>query len=66
MIHGFPARKPAALVLVDVAKRGLDTFVENEIAGAVEKLAAYDLIAAIVFARAPRMSMPRGGAVVLE
>ena len=47
LIHAFPARKPAALVLVDVAERGLDTFVGNEITGAVEKLAAYDLIAAI-------------------
>ena len=47
LIHAFPAGKPAALVLVDVAERGLDTFVGNEIAGAVEKLAAYDLIAAI-------------------
>ena len=47
LIHAFPARKPAAVVLVDVAERGLDTFVGDEIEGAVEKLAAYDLIAAI-------------------
>ena len=47
LIHAFPAGKPAALVLVDVAERGLDTFVGNEIAGAVERLSAYDLIAAI-------------------
>ena len=47
LIHAFPARKPEALVLVDVAERSLDTFVGNEIPGAVEKLAAYDLIAAI-------------------
>ena len=47
LIHAFPAGKPAALVLVDVAERGLDTFVGHEIAGAVKKLAAYDLIAAI-------------------
>ncbi|MCY4482804.1 MAG: hypothetical protein OXC12_08015 [Spirochaetaceae bacterium] len=47
LIHAFPARKPAAVVLVDVAERGLDTFVGDEIEGAVKKLAAYDLIAAI-------------------
>ena len=47
LIHAFPERKPQALVLVDVAERALDTFVGDEIARAVEKLAAYDLIASI-------------------
>ena len=47
LIHAFPTRRPQALVLVDVAERALDTFVGDEIARAVEKLAAYDLIAAI-------------------
>ena len=47
LVHAFPARKPEALVLVDVAERDLDTFVGDEIASAVEKLAAYDSIAAI-------------------
>ena len=47
LIHAFPARKPQALVLVDVAERALDTFVGDEIVRAVEKLAAYDLIASI-------------------
>ncbi len=47
LIHPFPARKPEALVLVDVAERDLHTFVRDEIASAVEKLAAYDIIAAI-------------------
>ena len=47
LIHAYPARKPQALVLVDVAERALDTFVGDEIARAVEKLAAYDLIASI-------------------
>ena len=45
LIHAFPAREPQALVLVDVAERALDTFVGDEIGRAVEKLAAYDLIA---------------------
>ena len=47
LVHAFPARKPEALVLVDVAEQDLDTFVGDEIASAVEKLAAYDSIAAI-------------------
>lgn len=47
LIHAFPAGKPQALVLVDVAERALDTFVGDEIVRAVQKLAAYDLIAAI-------------------
>ena len=47
LVHAFPASKPEALVLVDVAERDLETFVGDEIASAVEKLAAYDSIAAI-------------------
>ena len=47
LIHAFPARTPQALVLVDVAERALDNFVGDDIARAVEKLAAYDIIAAI-------------------
>ena len=47
LVHAFPVRKPAALVLVDVAERDLETFMGNEIAGAVQKLAAYDIIAAV-------------------
>ncbi|MDD9986793.1 MAG: hypothetical protein OXQ31_11015 [Spirochaetaceae bacterium] len=47
LIHAFPAREPRALVLVDVAERALDTFVGDEIGRAMEKLAAYDLIASI-------------------
>ena len=47
LVHAFPASRPAALVLVDVAERALATFVGDEIRGAVERLAAYDTIAAI-------------------
>ena len=47
LVHALPAKKPEALVLVDVAERELDTFMGDEIASAVEKLAAYDSIAAI-------------------
>ena len=47
LIHAFPATKPAALVLVDVAERELDTFVGDQIGSAAGKLAAYDIIAAV-------------------
>ena len=47
LVHAFPARRPEALVLVDVAERALHTFVRDEIGNAVEGLAAYDMIAAI-------------------
>ena len=47
LVHAYPARKPEALALVDVAERDIDTFVGDEIGGAVKKLAAYDIIAAI-------------------
>ena len=47
LVHAFPAMRPEALVLVDVAARALHTFVGDEIGDAVERLAAYDIIAAI-------------------
>jgi hypothetical protein len=47
LIHAFPAEKPEALALVDVAKREISTFAGNELPGAQEILAAYDIIAAI-------------------
>ena len=47
VVHAFPAGKPEAIVLVDVAEREIETFIGDEIARAVEKLAAYDVIAAI-------------------
>ena len=48
LVHAFPASSgPEALVLVDVAERELETFIGHEIARAAEKLAAYDVIAAI-------------------
>ena len=48
LVHAFPASsRPEALVLVDVAERELETFIGVEIACAAEKLAAYDVVAAI-------------------
>lgn len=47
LLHAFPANKPEALVLVDVAERNVRSFVGTEIASAVGKLAAYEIIAAI-------------------
>ena len=47
LLHAFPARDPQALVLVDVGRRELATHVGAEIPRAVEKLADYDIIAAV-------------------
>lgn len=47
LIHGFPADKPAAIVLVDVAGREIDTFIDEEIAEARRRLADYDIIAGV-------------------
>jgi hypothetical protein len=47
LIHAFPAKKPEALAVIDVAERDLATFVGDEIAVAVKRLADYDIIAAI-------------------
>ena len=47
LVHAFPASRPEALVLVDVAERALHTFMGDEVGDAVEKLAAYGIIAAI-------------------
>lgn len=48
LIHPFPARSPEAIVLVDVGRREIMTFIGEEIAKAKAKLLAdYDLIAAV-------------------
>src|SRR3970282_1483873 len=46
VIHAFPAKKPEALVLVDVGRRDVTTLVGDEVAEVGEKLAGYDIIAA--------------------
>jgi len=47
LIHAFPAKRPEAVVLVDVGRRELTTFVGEEIAEAKERLADYEIIAAV-------------------
>jgi len=47
LIHAFPAKRPEAVVLLDVGRREIATFMSEEIAEAKEKLADYDIIAAV-------------------
>jgi hypothetical protein len=47
LIHGFPAQKPAAVVLADVDRCEIATFVGEEITAARSKLAGYAIIAAV-------------------
>ena len=47
LIHAFPARKPEAIVLVDVGRREITTFVGEEIGAAKDTLLDYDVIAAV-------------------
>ena len=47
LIHGFPAKKPQAIVLLDVGRRELATFVGEEIGKAKEKLLDYEIIAGV-------------------
>ena len=42
LVHAFPASRPQALALVDVAERKVTTFVRDEIARAVERLTDYE------------------------
>ena len=47
LVHAFPATKPEAVVLVDVGRRDITSFMGKEIARAGERLAEYDIIAAV-------------------
>src|SRR5207247_11232350 len=47
LIQAFPPKKPEAVALVDAGRREVATFIGEEIVKAREKLAAYDIIAAI-------------------
>jgi len=47
LVYPFPARSPQAVVLVDVGQREIMTLMGDEVAKAKEKLADYDLIAAV-------------------
>ena len=47
LVHPFPASRPHALALVDVARRGVTTFINNEMTLAIERLADYEIIGAV-------------------
>jgi hypothetical protein len=47
LVHAFPAKKPEAIVLVDVGRREITTLLGKEIAKTREKLVDYDIIAAV-------------------
>jgi len=47
VVYAFPPNNPEAIVLVDVARREVATFVGDEIGEAKERLAGYDIIAAL-------------------
>jgi hypothetical protein len=47
LIHGFPGKKPEAIVLVDVAGREITTFMKEEITDAKKRLAEYDFIVGV-------------------
>lgn len=47
LVHAFPAKKPEAIVLVDVGKREVVSFVAAEIKEAKRRILDYDMIAAV-------------------
>jgi len=47
LVHAFPAKDPAAVVLLDVGRREIETFLGTEVIKANEKLADYDIIGAL-------------------
>ncbi|MBI3982071.1 MAG: hypothetical protein HY337_04110 [Gemmatimonadetes bacterium] len=47
LVYAFPAPAPEAVVLVDVGRREIATFMGEDIARSVERLADYDVIAAV-------------------
>jgi len=47
LIHAFPAKRPAALVLLDVQERGVTTFLGADIATGTRHLADYEIIAGV-------------------
>jgi hypothetical protein len=47
LVHAFPAASPEAVVLVDVGRREISTFVGQELSQVKAKLADYEIIAAV-------------------
>ncbi|MEM7354252.1 MAG: hypothetical protein AAF657_25835 [Acidobacteriota bacterium] len=47
LVHAFPTKAPAAVVLIDVAERAITTFLGQDLDSARSRLGEYDLIAAV-------------------
>lgn len=47
LLYAFPGKNPEALVLLDVQRRELATFLDEELAEATRRLADYDVVAGI-------------------
>jgi hypothetical protein len=47
LIHAFPPARPEALVLIDVERHEIATFLRDEIAQAIDRLASYEIIGAV-------------------
>lgn len=47
LVHAFPAARPQAVVLLDVASRAITTFIGEEVEQAKDRLADYDIIGAV-------------------
>ncbi len=47
VVQAFPAERPEAVVLLDVAARELETFIRADLTAALARLAEYDVIAAV-------------------
>lgn len=47
LLHAFPAKRPEALVIIDVDRREATTCLGDEIAAVRERLAPYEIIAAV-------------------
>jgi hypothetical protein len=47
IVHAFPAKAPEMIVLLDVGRRHIETLTRGDFEAARERIAAYDLIAAL-------------------
>jgi hypothetical protein len=47
LLHAFPAKQPRALALVDVERRSVATFLDDELAHAIARLSDYEIIGAV-------------------
>lgn len=47
LVHAFPAARPEAVALIDVAGRAIATYIGDEIARAIDQVVGYDIIGAV-------------------